>query len=138
MDGPGGLGVSGGENWLICCRRGSPPGVGGDFGVLGKGFSTSTLLAFFSCLLLRELKNLSVLGGAEASAGLFRLALPVSIFVGLFRLPETDPNFAIPLRTPVKKSPALCPEASSSVVEKDDELSVDSTEPVSPGGRVSS
>jgi hypothetical protein len=132
VDGISGFGVSGGENGLICCRSGR--GVGGDLGVLGKGFSTSTLLTFFSCLLFRELKNLSVLGGAEATGGLFRLPLLVSMFVGLFRFPETDPNFAIPLRTPVKKSPPLCPEEdSSSVVEADEELSkvlpIDSIEP---------
>lgn len=122
-----GFGVSGGEK--VFSRRVS---IGGDKGVLGRGFSRMISLVLRSCLFpQRGSSSGAVAGGASAVAANLS---PVCIFAGLLCAPEIDPSFLIPRRTPEKKA-VRSGDVSSSAESWSNDESVDSSEPC--GRRVS-
>lgn len=102
----------------------------GDVGVegrVGRGFSRSAPLKFFSFC---DSRKWSVLPERGWRSGVELLL--VWILKGRPRLPETDPSFLSPLRTPVRKAPSvfsgspLKSKPSSSV--EDSEMYMDSVE----------
>jgi hypothetical protein len=123
-----GFGVSGGENgvWRSCS-------TGGEMGVLGKGFSRLRSLALGACFLRRE-RSESAEPGGGARSGVAKSLSPTWIFDGLWCAPDIDPNFLMPLLTPVKKS-FRSGETSSSAAESEWSENFDSSEPC--GRRVS-
>lgn len=107
-----GFGVSGGENgvWRSCS-------TGGEMGVLGKGFSRLRSLALGACFFRRE-RSKSAEPGVGAGSGVPVCLSPTWMFKGLWFAPDIDPNFLMPLLTPVKKS-FRSGETSSSAAESE-------------------
>lgn len=94
-------------------------------GVLGKGFSR--LLApgaFF----FRRVRSESAEPGVGARSGVAEYLSPTWMFEGLWCVPDIDPNFLMPLLTPVKKS-FRSGETSSSAAESEWSENFDSSEP---------
>jgi hypothetical protein len=121
------FGVSGGEKG-VC----SSCSTGGEAGVFGSGFSVLrvlVLLACFTCCGERE-GSLAARSGVGAPE-----RWPVCMSLCLCCPPEIDPNFFMPLRTPLKKSRSGDGMGrSSSLFESDGVENLDSSEP---GGPVS-
>jgi hypothetical protein len=120
------FGVSGGEKG-IC----SSCSTGGERGVLGKGFSRLRSLGLGACFFRRDE---SAEPGVRSGVAVAEDLSPIWIFEGRLCGPDIDPNFLIPLRTPVKKS-LRSGGSSSSAAESEWSENLDSSAPC--GRRVS-